>query len=487
MSSRSFSSWVATIAWACLGAVAVIVVSGFTSLSLFGLAELTRGGLLRFLFVILVVCVFLLLYQLAKAAWSYSPSLPPPIQSAPRTGEAFPSPSTNLTFAWLLIFAVGSICGVLVAANPPTGGWLFVLISRIAVFPSDQINEALVMIFAAGVGSAITTLLAFLRHASNEKNFDRAQLPWYVARPLNGMMLGLVFYFLIRGGLLLTIGGSDTATQDLNVWGLAGIGSLVGLFSKNAIDKLREIFHVIFQTEGDVRRQLGETPEDTRKKLLELLPDSVKSILMFGTSSQIEEALRSLPDDVKKKLRAELPESMLKVLEPFLDANLLQKIRSLPSEEQEALLKALPEPAKSAHLKGDNETLEKALLELNLEQKISLEKAVSEQARKILIPHLGLDLLARIRAAERTVWEKVYEALPEAAQAAWLDNDTPGLIAALQALDDSKKKVLESKLPDEVKGHFADYLKTKDGAPPQPPADAGSADPKDPPADPPEA
>jgi hypothetical protein len=355
------------------------------------------------------------------------------------------------------------------------------------VFPSDQINEALVMIFAAGVGSAITTLLAFLRHASNQKDFDRAQLPWYVVRPLNGMMLGLVFYFLIRGGLLLTIGGSVTATQDLNVWGLAGIGSLVGLFSKNAIDKLREIFHVIFQTEGDVRRQLGETSEETRKKLLELLPESVKSILMFGTARQLEEALRSLPDEVKKKLRAELPESMLKVLEPFLDANLLQKIRSLPSGEQEELLKVLPEPAKSAHLKGDNELLEKALAELTFEKKTALEKAVQEQARKILAPHLGLDLLTRMRALDPEIQGKIYDALPEDAQAAWRDNDCTGLIAVIQGLKESDKTALENTLPDEAKKVFAEHLKTADGARPQDPADPGNADPVDPVADPPGA
>ena len=82
-------------------------------------------------------------------------------------------------------------------------------------------------------------VLGYLTHASIEKNFDVSYLPWYIARPFMGLMLGLLFFFLFKGGLLATLPGNS---QDLNDFGLAGIGGLVGLFSKNAIEKLREIF-----------------------------------------------------------------------------------------------------------------------------------------------------------------------------------------------------------------------------------------------------
>jgi hypothetical protein len=101
--------------------------------------------------------------------------------------------------------------------------------------------------FAAGVGSIITTILAYLQHASQEKDFDRAYAPWYVARPLMGLLLGLVFYFVFRGGLLATV-QTGVEGKELNKWALAGLGALVGLFSKNAIEKLREVFDTLFRT-----------------------------------------------------------------------------------------------------------------------------------------------------------------------------------------------------------------------------------------------
>ena len=47
----------------------------------------------------------------------------------------------------------------------------------------------------------ITTILGYLEHASYRKNFSRAFVPWYIGRPIMGMLLGLVFYFVIKGGL----------------------------------------------------------------------------------------------------------------------------------------------------------------------------------------------------------------------------------------------------------------------------------------------
>jgi flagellar biosynthesis protein FliR len=82
-----------------------------------------------------------------------------------------------------------------------------------------QIKESSVAMFAAGVGSCISTILAYLLHASEKKDFDVAYTPWYFARPLMGMLLGLIFYFVLKGGLLvLTMGKSASGTDELNLW-----------------------------------------------------------------------------------------------------------------------------------------------------------------------------------------------------------------------------------------------------------------------------
>jgi hypothetical protein len=67
------------------------------------------------------------------------------------------------------------------------------------------------------------------------------------------MTLALVFYFVIRGGLLSVNGGADT----ISPYGVAAVAALVGLFSKQATDKLAEVFTTLFRTqkgEGDDAR-----------------------------------------------------------------------------------------------------------------------------------------------------------------------------------------------------------------------------------------
>jgi hypothetical protein len=160
-------------------------------------------------------------------------------------GEAFPSLATKIVSGWLLLIALVSVIGVFLAINPPS--WPSRLLAIVgATDQARAISEALATLFGAGIGATVTTILAFFRHASARKDFDRAWAPWYVARPIMGMLLGLVFFFLIKGGLWATV-GADIAENPLNIWSLAGIGAMVGMFSKNAIEKLRELFKVLFK------------------------------------------------------------------------------------------------------------------------------------------------------------------------------------------------------------------------------------------------
>lgn len=68
------------------------------------------------------------------------------------------------------------------------------------------------------------------------------------------MALALVFYFVIRGGFLTTSGGA----KDINPYGIAALAGLVGMFSKQATDKLGEVFGTLFRSaegEGDAKRK----------------------------------------------------------------------------------------------------------------------------------------------------------------------------------------------------------------------------------------
>jgi hypothetical protein len=66
----------------------------------------------------------------------------------------------------------------------------------------------------------------------------------------------VLFYFALRGGLF----SANTSTDNINPFGIAALAGLVGLFSKQATDKLREIFDTMFRTapgQGDDQRADG--------------------------------------------------------------------------------------------------------------------------------------------------------------------------------------------------------------------------------------
>lgn len=162
-----------------------------------------------------------------------------------RTAHAFPAPVTLATGGWLFFATLGVTVAMVVVIAAPD--WL-----TAALGPDERIADLLVTMFAGAVGGSVSAIIAYLKHACEKGDFDIAYVPWYLARPLLGLLLGAITYFLVKGGLLLTV--PSTAGEDFNDFGIAAVGTLVGLFSKNALEKLREVFHVIFLSREEAER-----------------------------------------------------------------------------------------------------------------------------------------------------------------------------------------------------------------------------------------
>jgi hypothetical protein len=120
--------------------------------------------------------------------------------------------------------------------------------------PSD-LRLFFTVIAAGALGSLIHTLTSFADFAGN-RTLSRNWTWWFVLRTPIGIALALLFYFVLRGGLVAPSlpGGSTNPTQLLNPYGIAGISAMAGMFSKQATDKLREIFDTLFRTSDPVKR-----------------------------------------------------------------------------------------------------------------------------------------------------------------------------------------------------------------------------------------
>jgi hypothetical protein len=118
------------------------------------------------------------------------------------------------------------------------------------------------VIVASALGSYVHAATSFADYAGNRR-LVISWLWWYILRVLIGIALALVFYFAVRGGLL----AADATNQTVNPFGIAALAGLVGMFSKQATDKLDEIFTTAFRTApghgDDQRKDSIDNPEPT--------------------------------------------------------------------------------------------------------------------------------------------------------------------------------------------------------------------------------
>lgn len=80
---------------------------------------------------------------------------------------------------------------------------------------------------------------------------ERSWILWYVSHPLVGGALAIIFYLIIRGGL---IQGISFAISD---FAIAAVSAIIGLITNQAMKKLRDIFDVLF---GIKKTEKGDEP-----------------------------------------------------------------------------------------------------------------------------------------------------------------------------------------------------------------------------------
>jgi hypothetical protein len=113
----------------------------------------------------------------------------------------------------------------------------------------------LLVILVSALGSYVHVTVSFSDFAGN-RQLVASWVWWYLLRVFVGSSLAVLFYFAIRGGFF----SSTSDSSQVNVYGIAALSGLVGLFSKQATDKLREIFDTAFRTQqgyGDDARGDG--------------------------------------------------------------------------------------------------------------------------------------------------------------------------------------------------------------------------------------
>lgn len=120
----------------------------------------------------------------------------------------------------------------------------------VVTLPLD-IRLLLIAAVAGALGACVHLATSFADYAGNER-LASSWTWWYILRPFIGMALAEIVYLAVRGGFF---NASVVAPNVINPYGVAAITALTGLFSRQATDKLREVFETIFLTGQKVIRK----------------------------------------------------------------------------------------------------------------------------------------------------------------------------------------------------------------------------------------
>ena len=118
----------------------------------------------------------------------------------------------------------------------------------------DQEQRLFVIVAIAGaLGGLIHSSRSLYEYAGN-RLLRRSWLLMYLSLPFIGAALAVVFYVILRGGLI-----TGTAAQ-INFFGFAAISALVGLFSPEAAEKLKQIFSTLLAPDPPGKDRLTLSP-----------------------------------------------------------------------------------------------------------------------------------------------------------------------------------------------------------------------------------
>jgi hypothetical protein len=108
---------------------------------------------------------------------------------------------------------------------------------------SDEERLLILVMTAGALGSLVHALRSAYWYVGN-RNLVRSWVPKYLLLPFCGAILAILFYFVVRGGFFSPRANSIHTSQ----YGFCALACLVGLFSEQAVLKLKQIAETVFVT-----------------------------------------------------------------------------------------------------------------------------------------------------------------------------------------------------------------------------------------------
>jgi len=91
----------------------------------------------------------------------------------------------------------------------------------------------------------ISSLVIFV----GNRQLQRSWVLYYPLMPVEGAALAIIFYLLLRAGVLSPTmqGGSQSVTAGMNIVAIYAFAGLAGIFSRQALQMLGDVFNTVFK------------------------------------------------------------------------------------------------------------------------------------------------------------------------------------------------------------------------------------------------
>jgi hypothetical protein len=160
----------------------------------------------------------------------------------------------------LPLFLMYFLCRIWPASTPEETGVIETISlfrGLISIAVSWEVRLILIVQSTGALGSFVHGASALIRY-SGDRKLEHDYRWWYILRPFIGGALAMIFYFSIRGGFLSVNAGAESISH----FGMAATAGMVGLFSRYAIDKLREVFRTLFAVKETEEEKPEEKPPE---------------------------------------------------------------------------------------------------------------------------------------------------------------------------------------------------------------------------------
>lgn len=104
----------------------------------------------------------------------------------------------------------------------------------------DEVRLLWIVILAGALGSLIHAMRSVYWYVGN-RNLVKSWLAKYLVMPFTGCALAVMFYFVIRGGFF----SPQSDFSQTSPFGFAALSAMVGLFSEQAVLKLKQVAETI--------------------------------------------------------------------------------------------------------------------------------------------------------------------------------------------------------------------------------------------------